>query len=76
MPLIVTSVPAGPESTEMLVIVAEETMVKLTPLLVPSAVVTVTFPVVAPLGTGTVMLVADQLVGVPVVPLNETVLLP
>jgi hypothetical protein len=38
--------------------------------------VTTTLPVVAPVGTGTAMLVADQLVGVAVVPLNVTVLLP
>jgi hypothetical protein len=38
--------------------------------------VTTTFPVVAPLGTGTTILVALQLVGVPAVPLNFTVLLP
>jgi len=38
--------------------------------------VTTTFPVVAPVGTGTTMLVALQLVGVAVVPLNFTVLLP
>ena len=34
--------------------------------------VTTTLPVVAPAGTGTTMLVADQLVGVAVVPLNVT----
>ncbi len=38
--------------------------------------VTTTFPVVAPLGTGTPMLVALQLVGVAAVPLNRTVLVP
>jgi hypothetical protein len=38
--------------------------------------VTTTFPVVAPLGTGTTILVALQLVTVAVVPLNFTVLLP
>jgi len=38
--------------------------------------VTTTLPVVAPDGTGTTMLVADQLVGVAVVPLNFTVLVP
>jgi hypothetical protein len=37
--------------------------------------VTTTLPVVAALGTGATMLVADQLVGVAVVPLNFTVLL-
>jgi hypothetical protein len=38
--------------------------------------VTTTLPVVAANGTGTVMLVALQLVGVPSVPLNVTVLVP
>jgi hypothetical protein len=38
--------------------------------------VTVTLPVVAPFGTGATMLVALQLVGVAVVPLNLTVLAP
>jgi len=38
--------------------------------------VTTTLPLVAPDGTGTTMLEADQLVGVAVVPLNVTVLVP
>lgn len=38
--------------------------------------VTTTFPVVAPLGTGTTMLAVLQLVGVALVPLNVTVLDP
>jgi hypothetical protein len=38
--------------------------------------VTTTFPVVAPVGTGTVTLVALQAVGVATVPLNATVLVP
>jgi hypothetical protein len=50
--------------------------VKLTPLLATPPTVTTTFPVVAPLGTVTVMPVALQLVGVPAVPLNVTVLVP
>ena len=37
---------------------------------------TTTLPVVAPAGTGTTRLVADQLVGVAAVPLNVTVLVP
>ena len=49
---------------------------KLTPLLAAPPTVTTTFPVVAPLGTGTTMLVALQLVGVAAVPLNVTVLVP
>src|SRR5262249_54146473 len=50
--------------------------VKLTPVLARPPTVTTTLPVVAPAGTGTTMLVADQLVGVAVVPLNVTVLVP
>src|SRR5262249_60328341 len=38
--------------------------------------VPITWPAVAPPGTGTTKLVADQLVGVAVVPLNATVLVP
>ena len=46
------------------------------PLLAKPATVTTTFPVVAPLGTGTAMLVALQLVGTAATPLNVTVPLP
>src|SRR5688572_16113809 len=52
------------------------TTVNVTPLLASPPPVTVTGPVVAPLGTGTVMLVSLQSVGVAVTPLNETVLVP
>ena len=47
--------------------------VKVTVLLATPATVTTTGPLVAPLGTGTVMLVALQVVGVASVPLNVTV---
>jgi|ERR671924_2166311 hypothetical protein len=50
--------------------------VKLTPLLATPPTVTATLPVVAPVGTGTVMLAALQAVGVAAVPLNVTVLAP
>ena len=50
--------------------------VKFTPLLATPPTVTTTFPVVAPPGTATVMLVAVQLDGDPGVPLNVTVLAP
>jgi hypothetical protein len=50
--------------------------VKLTPLLAAPPTVTTTFPVVAPVGTGTTMLVGPQLVGIPVVPSKVTVLVP
>ena len=50
--------------------------VKGTPLLGAFRTVTTIFPVRAPLGTGTPMLVGLQLVGVPAIPLKVTVLLP
>src|ERR1700720_287516 len=49
---------------------------KLTPLLATPPTVTTTLPVVGPLGTVTAMLVAFQFVGVALVPLNVTVLVP
>jgi hypothetical protein len=45
-------------------------------LLATPPTLTMTLPVVAPAGTGTTMLDADQLVGVAVVPLNVTLLVP
>jgi len=74
VPAIVTEVPTEPEAGDRLVMAGET--VKLTPGLEMPATVTTTLPVVAPLGTGTAILVALQLVGLPVVPLNLTVLLP
>src|ERR687895_611342 len=50
--------------------------VKVTPLLPTPPTVTTTGPVVAPLGTGAVIEVALQLLGVAAVPLNVTVLVP
>jgi len=76
-PLTVRFAPTGPWvrlSDEMLGPV--EVTVKSTPLLEAPETVTTTFPVVAPLGTGTTMLVALQLVGVPEIPLNVRVLVP
>ena len=72
----VTGVPTTPEVGERLVILGAETTVKLSPLLTTPDTVTTTFPVVAPLGTLATMLVALQLVGVAVVVLNLSVLLP
>src|SRR3989441_8430805 len=46
------------------------------PLLATPPTVTTTLPVVAPAGTGTTMLVAAHVVGVAVVPLKVTVLVP
>ena|SRR5882724_8684342 len=50
--------------------------VKFEPLLATPPTVTTTFPVVAPLGTGTTMLVALQVVGTDGTPLNVAVLVP
>src|SRR6267154_1328908 len=76
-PAIVTEVPTGPEVGFKLVILGAGTVtVKLTPLLATPPTVTTTFPVVAPAGTGATMLVALQLVGLVVVPLKTTVLVP
>jgi hypothetical protein len=77
VPAMVTEVPMPPEVGLRLVIVGAATVtVKLTPLLAIPPTVTTTFPVVAPLGTGTTILVALQLVGAAVVPLNVTALEP
>jgi len=76
VPEIVTGVPGAPEAGDKDVMVGDGVTVKLLPLLFTPLACTTTFPVVAPDGTGTCMLVALQLVAVPVVPLNWTVLLP
>src|SRR6266849_886571 len=72
----VTAVPTAPELGDKLVMLGAGINVKLTPLLARPLTVTTTFPVVAPDGTGTMIDVAVQLVGVAVVPLNVTVLVP
>jgi hypothetical protein len=74
VPLMVTEVPTGPEVGERLVIAGRT--VKFTPLLATPFTVTTTLPLVAPLGTGTTMLVMLQLVGVADTPLKVTVLAP
>jgi len=77
LPLIVTNALAGAGLGEMPVIFGIGPLtVNGTPLLACPLTVTTTFPVVAPLGTGATIDVALQLVGVAVVPLNFTVLVP
>ncbi len=77
VPVIVTTVPMFPEVGDKLVIEGAATTVKLAPLLAVPPTVTTTLPVVAPVGTMAVMLVALQLVmEVAVVVLNFTVLEP
>jgi hypothetical protein len=75
-PAMVTAAPTAPVFRERLVMLGVGKTVKLFPLLAAPDTVTTTFPVVAPLGTVTAMLLALQLVTVAVVPLNLTVLLP
>src|SRR5438445_10878281 len=67
-----TEVPTGPEVGDRLVMLGGVVTVKLTALLAGAATVTITLPVVAPLGTGATMLVALQLVVVVYVPLKVT----
>jgi hypothetical protein len=74
LPEIVTDEPTAPETGDALVILGPG--VKLTALLASPETVTTRLPAVAPCGTGTTILVALQLVGVPGVPLNLTVLEP
>jgi hypothetical protein len=77
VPVMVTEVPAGPEVGVTLEIPGAGCVtVNAIPLLEVPPTMTTTFPVAAPLGTVTTMLVALQLVGVPVVPANLTELLP
>src|SRR5258707_6100305 len=72
VPAIDTEVPAIPDVGFRLVMVG--VTVKFTLLLANPPTATTTGPVVAPVGTGTKMLVALQLVGIAVVPLHVTVL--
>ena len=74
VPVIVTDVPTGPDVGEMLVMFGAT--LKATPLLAKPLTVTTTLPEVAPLGTGTTMFVALQLVGVAATPLKVTLLFP
>ena len=75
-PAMVMDVPTVPEYGVKLEMLGGTTIVKFTALLAKLPTVTITFPVVAPAGTGTAILVAVQLVGVAAAPLNATVLLP
>src|SRR5436190_2216943 len=77
VPLIVTLVPTGPLSGGKLVIVGGLMTVKLAALLaVPSEVVTLIGPLVAPAGTVAVIAVAEPTVKLALVPLNSTALAP
>jgi len=76
-PVIVRLAPTGPcERLKFVRLGPAEVTVKAIPLLATPPAVTTTFPLIAPLGTGAVMLLALQPVGVVARPLNVTVLLP
>jgi hypothetical protein len=77
VPAIVTLVPTTADDGVRLVMVGGGTVtVNAAPLLATPPTVTTTCPLVAPVGTGTLMLVALQLLGAAEVPLNVTVLVP
>jgi len=73
VPVIVTASPVLPEVGVTEVILKPEETVKLSALLAVPPAVTTTLPVVAPVGTGTVIDPSLALVGVAAVPLNLTV---
>jgi hypothetical protein len=70
----ITFVPIGPEAGLMMVMLGGGVTVKSTPLLTTPPTVTTTVPVVAPIGTERLMLVADQVEIVAAIPLKVTVL--
>jgi len=72
----VTNLPTLPVVGERLVILSPSGTVKPSVLLATPLTVTTTFPVVAPVGTGATIDPLPQVVGVAVVPLNFTVLVP
>jgi hypothetical protein len=76
VPVIVTAVPAPPDVGLTFAMLGDTGTVNTTEELACPPTLTTTLPVVAPLGTGTTMLVALQLVGVAEVPLNVTALVP
>jgi hypothetical protein len=75
-PLIVTTAPTGPDVGLMRVMLGGGVTVKGRPLLAIPPTVATTFPVVAPAGTGTSMLVSLQVFGAASVPLKAAVLAP
>ena len=74
VPATKTLVPVGPKDGDIFDIPGET--VKGTDGSAEPVIVTTTFPVVAPLGTGTTIWVPLQLLGAAVMPLNVTVLVP
>lgn len=73
VPVMNTEEPTGPEvGLKEVMLGGGVVTVKLIPLLSAPLALTATFPVDAPVGTGTTILVALQMVGVAGVPLNMT----
>jgi hypothetical protein len=70
------TVSAARSGDTLTVMPCDNARLKVTPLLACPPTVTTTFPVVAPVGTLTTIVVALQVVGAAGVPLNVTVLLP
>ena len=75
-PVIVTGTPIVADVGDRVVMLGRRPSVNVTPLLGNPPTVTTTGPVVVPTGTGTTILVSLQVVGVAVVVLNRTVLVP
>src|SRR3972149_3516715 len=73
-PFIIIVLFAGPDAGERLVI--SGVTVKVTPVLDMPPTVTTTGPVLAPVGTGTIISMSLQLVGVASIPLKVAVLVP
>ena len=77
LPAIMTTAPTAPEAGDKVEMTGRVVTVNKTPLLARPLAVTTTLPVLAPVGTVTVMLESLQLVGVAaLIPLKTTVLLP
>lgn len=74
--MIVTAVPGAPDEIESPLMFGAGVTVNATPLLLRPPEPSTTGPVVAPMGTGTIMLPSLQLNGVATVPLNWMVLVP
>jgi hypothetical protein len=74
VPVMVMTALTAPELGERPAIVGDT--MNIMPLLSTPATFTTTLPVVAPVGTGALIEFADQLVGIAVIPLNFTVLVP
>jgi len=76
VPVMVTDTPTAPELRDKRVMLGTACTVNDTPALATPLTVTTTLPVVAPAGTGATIAVALQLVGLALVALKATVLVP